>query len=92
MFFTMYWPNNVNPKGAVVNVSSGKNKNGVNVRNICTIAKFKAVLLNKPSINKTPMTVSQIANKIMDTSGAIVASVSLEIVSKAIVSAGLTPG
>lgn len=88
----MYCPNNVRPKGASVNVSSGKNKKGVNVRTICTMARFKATLLNKPTINKKPMTVSQIANKMMATLGVNIPNVSSEIVSKAMVSAGLTPG
>ena len=92
MFFTMYCPNNVSPKGASVNVSSGKNKKGVNVRTMCTMARFNAALLNKPTINKKPMTVSQIANKMMETLDVNIPSVSSEIVSKAMVSAGLTPG
>ena len=88
----MYCPNNVSPKGASVNVSSGKKNKGVNVRTICTMARFKAALLNKPTINKKPMTVSQIANNMMATLGVNIPNVSSEIVSKAIVSAGLTPG
>lgn len=88
----MYCPNNVSPKGASVNVSSGKNKKGVNVRTICTMARFKATLLNKPTINKKPMIVSHIANNMMATLGVNIPNVSSEIVSKAMVSAGLTPG
>ena len=88
----MYCPNNVSPKGASVKVSSGKNKNGVNVRTICTMARFNAALLNNPTINKKPMTVSQIANKMTETFDVNTPNVSSEIVSKAMVSAGLTPG
>jgi len=92
IFFTIYCPNNVSPKGASVNVRSGKKTNGVNVSTMCTMARFSANLLNKPKINKNPMTVSQIANKMMARFGLSTPNVSSEIVSKAMVSAGLTPG
>lgn len=92
IFLMIYWPKSVRPKGAVVNVSSGKNRKGVNVRTICTIARFKAALLNNPSINKTPMAVSHMANKMIASSGVRIPKVNSDIVSRAMVSAGLTPG
>jgi hypothetical protein len=92
IFFTIYCPNNVSPKGAIVNVRSGKKKNGVKVSTMCIRAKFKANLLNKPKINNNPIRVSQIANKRIAILGLIRPKVSSDIVSIAIVSAGLTPG
>ena len=89
IFLKIYCPNNVNTNGEWLNDWFGKNRNGVNVKIICTKAKIITGFLKTFKIKKTPINVSQMASKIMAILAGIKPKVRTSIVFFAKSSAGL---
>ena len=83
-FLMIYCPSKVGAYGIRVNVSVGKSINGVIVPIIWVKSRNSVTRKYFPVINPIPISVSQIANTIMDIFGCTIPNVSLVIVSVAI--------
>jgi hypothetical protein len=89
IFLKMYCPNNVNTNGEWLNDWFGKNSNGANVNIKCTKATIIMGFLKIFKIKNTPITVSHMANRMIEMFEGIKPKVRTSIVFFARSSAGL---
>jgi len=79
-------------KKSLLNERDGKKIKGVKVHSICSMANDKMMRFILPKISKTPMSVSQMASRMMEIDAGIRPQVRRLMVSLAKFSAGLMPG
>jgi len=87
----MYCPTSENEKGGCEKQIAGKANNAENVKQRWTKANIMAGFINTLKTSKPPIITSAAAKIFIDTQGAIAPKVSIEIVSVAKSSAGLSP-